>query len=157
MKRSRRIDHDRTHRSPWLAAVPALAWVLMNWPAWGAGETPEVEAGAPDSAVHPDRQRLETIIRQKYPQLATERIAGVPVVTVLLNHDGTLAATDLEISPKGPDELTVSKLRFARFGIQAKDLSYIGIEHVVLPPNTVLVMYGGKGTIDPDRAGGGGG
>ena len=47
-------------------------------------------------------------------------------MTVLLNHDGTLAATDLEISLKDPEELVVTRLHFARFGLKAKDLSYIG-------------------------------
>ncbi len=71
-------------------------------------------------------------------------------MTVLLNHDGTLAATDLEISLKDPDELVVTRLHFARFGVQAKDLSYIGTAHLELALNTVLVMFGGKRT-DPAR------
>jgi hypothetical protein len=71
--------------------------------AWAAPEASDVEEPAPDTAIHPDRQQLETIIRARYPQLVTQRSAGVPVVTVLLN---TLAVTDLEISADDPSDLT---------------------------------------------------
>jgi hypothetical protein len=72
------------------------------------------------------------------------------VVTVLLNHDGTLVATDLEISANDPSDVTES--RFARFGVKARDLSYIGVARIELPLNTVLVMFAGKSTTDPDRS-----
>jgi len=149
MKLSQRIDHGRPPRSAWLTVVPAVACLLLTWPAGAALEALDLEDPVPDTAVHPDRQQLETIIRGRYPQLMTQRFAGIPVVTVLLNHDGTLVATDLEISAKGPNELTVSRLRFARFGLKAADLSYIGVARYQLPLNTVLVMFGGKSTSDP--------
>ena len=149
MKPNQRTERDRVRPCGWLVVVPALACVLLTWLAWGAPEAPAVEAPAPDTAIHPDRQQLETIIRDRYPQLMTQRFAGVQVVTVLLNHDGTLAATDLEISAKDPGELTVSRQNFARFGIMARDLSYIGIKRLELPLNTVLVMFGGRSAIDP--------
>ena len=144
MKPNQRIDRDRAQRSAWLIVLPALASVLLTWFAWAAPEAPDVEEPAPDSAVHPDRQQLETILRSNYPELLTQKLAGVPVVTVLLNHDGTLAATDLKISLKDPDELVVTRLHFARFGLKARDLSYIGMARFELPLNTVLVMFGGK-------------
>lgn len=138
--------------STWLITVPALAWVLLTALASAAPEAPDIEDPPHDTAIHPDRQQLETIIRQRYPQLVTQRFPGIPVVTVLLNHDGTLAATELEISAQDPGKLTVSRLHFARFGLKAGDLSYIGVERFELPLNTVLVMFGGKSTGDPDRA-----
>lgn len=150
MKPHPRIDGCRAKCSAWLIVLPALASVLLTWPAWAAPEAPDVEESTPDTAVHLDPQQLETIVRDRYPELVTHRFAGVPVVTVLLNHDGTLAATDLEISLKDPDELVVTRLHFARFGVQAKDLSYIGTAHLELALNTVLVMFGGKRT-DPAR------
>jgi len=128
MKPNQRTDRDRGQRSAWLIVLPALASALLTWLAWAAPEAPEVEESAPDTTVaHLDRQQLETIVRQRYPQLATQRFAGVPVVTVLLNHDGTLVATDLEISVKDPDQLVVTRQHFARFGLKARDLSYIGM------------------------------
>jgi hypothetical protein len=143
------IDRDKAQRSRWLMVVPALACLLLSWLAWAAPEAPDVEKPAPDTAVHPDQQQLEAIIRHTYPQLATQRFAGFPVVTVLLNHDGTLAATDLEISAKDPGELTASNLHFARFGLKGMDLIYVGVTHVELPLNKVLVVFGGRSTSDP--------
>ena len=148
MKPQQQIDSHSVRRPAWLIVLPALVSVLLTWPAWAAPEAPDFNEPTLDTAVHPDRQQLETIVRNRYPELLTQRFAGVPVVTVLLNHDGTLAATDLEISLKDPGELVVTRLQFARFGVKARDLSYIGTARLELPLNTVLVMYGGKRT-DP--------
>lgn len=144
MTPTNRLDRDRSQRSGWLIAVPAIAGILFTWLAWAAPEAPDVQEPMADTAIHPTRVQLEAIIRQRYPQLVTQRFTGLPVVTVLLNHDGTLAATDLEISPKDPGELIVTRLNFTRFGLNAKDLSYIGMVRLELPQNSVLVMFGGK-------------
>jgi hypothetical protein len=146
------IDRDKAQRFPWPIGGPALVCVLASWLALAAPQAPDLQESAPDTAVHPDRRQLEAIIRLQYPQLVTQRFAGVPVVIVLLNHDGTLAATDLEISAKDPGELTASTLPFARFGPKARHLSYIGVVRFELPLNTVLVMFGGRNTSDPDLA-----
>lgn len=150
MKPDQRTERDRARPSAWLVVVPSLACVLLTSLAWAVLEAPDVEQPAPDTAIRPDQQQLETIIRDRYPQLVTQRLAGVPVVTVLLNHDGTLVATDLEISANDPSDVTES--RFARFGVKARDLSYIGVARIELPLNTVLVMFAGKSTTDPDRS-----
>jgi hypothetical protein len=145
MKRNRRIDRARTHPSTWLMAVTGLAYILLAPRAETAPEAQDVEESAPDASVaSPDEQQLEMIVRDRYPQLVTQRFAGVAVVTALFNHDGTLAATDLEISAKDPRELTVSELSFTRFGLKARDISYMGLTRLELPFNTVLIMYGGK-------------
>jgi hypothetical protein len=144
MNANQGINRDKGPRSSSLIVVPTLLCVLSTWLAWAGPEAPDIRELAPDAAIHPDQQQLETIIRQKYPQLVTQKLAGVPVVTVLLNHDGTLAATDLEISANDPGKLTASRAQFARFGPKARDLSYIGVAHLRLPLNTVLVMFGGR-------------
>jgi hypothetical protein len=150
MRAIQRNHRDRAPRCPWLVAAATLACVLLTWAA-AARAGPDAESPAPDTAVHPDRQQLETIIRKRYPQLLTQRFAGVAVVTALFNHDGTLASTELEIRSKNSGELTVSKLDFAHFGLKASDLSYIGLERFELPLNTVLVMFGGRGASDANH------
>ncbi len=149
MKTNLRIDRRKAQRCGWFIFVPALTGLMLNRPAWAASEALDDEKPAIDTAVHPDRQQLEAIIRDRYPQLVTQRIAGFPVVTVLLNHDDTLAATDLQISAKDPGELKASELNFARFGLKATDLSYIGVAHFDLPLNSVLVVFGGRSTSGP--------
>jgi hypothetical protein len=134
-----RNHRDRARRCPWLVAT-ALASVLLTWAAPPVRAASDAEKPAPDTAVHPDRQELETIIRKRYPQLVTQKFSGVPVVTVL------------ETYAKDASELTVSRLQFSRFGLKEWDLSYIGLARFELPLNTVIVMFGGKSTRDPDRS-----
>jgi hypothetical protein len=149
MNANQRIERHKAQRSGWFIVVSALACLQLNGLAWAASEAPDVEKPTPDIAVHSDRQQLEAIIRDRYPQLVTQRFAGFPVVTVLLNHDETVAATDLQISAKDPREVKASELHFARFGLKATDLSYIGVARVDLPLNSVLVVFGGGSTSDP--------
>ena len=150
MNANQLIERHKAQRSGWFIVVPALvACLRLNGLAWAASEAQDVEKPTPDIAVHPDRQQLEAIIRDRYPQLVTQRFAGFPVVTVLLNHDDTLAATDLQISAKDPGEVKASELHFARFGLKATDLSYIGVARFDLPLNSVLVVFGGRSTSDP--------
>jgi len=149
MNANQLIERHKAQRSGWFIVVPALACLQLNGLAWAASEAPDVEKPTTDIAVHPDRQQLEAIIRDRYPQLVTQRFAGFPVVTVLLNHDDTVAATDLQISAKDPGDVKASELHFARFGLKATDLSYIGVERFDLPLNSVLVVFGGRNTSDP--------
>jgi hypothetical protein len=149
MNANQLIERHKAQRSGWFIVVPALACLQLNGLAWAASEAPDVEKPTTDIAVHPDRQQLEAIIRDRYPQLVTQRFAGFPVVTVLLNHDDTVAATDLQISAKDPGEVKASELHFARFGLKATDLSYIGVERFDLPLNSVLVVFGGRNSSDP--------
>ena len=149
MNANQLIERHKAQRSGWFIVVPALACLQLNGLAWAASQAPDVEKPTTDIAVHPDRQQLEAIIRDRYPQLVTQRFAGFPVVTVLLNHDDTVAATDLQISAKDPGEVKASELHFARFGLKATDLSYIGVERFDLPLNSVLVVFGGRNTSDP--------
>jgi hypothetical protein len=149
MNANQLIERHKAQRSGWFIVVPALACLQLNGLAWAASEAPDVEKPTTDISVHPDRQQLEAIIRDRYPQLVTQRFAGFPVVTVLLNHDDTVAATDLQISAKDPGEVKASELHFARFGLKATDLSYIGVERFDLPLNSVLVVFGGRNSSDP--------
>jgi hypothetical protein len=145
MKPDQRIGRADADRRTSLVAVPALALVLLTPLVWAAPDAQDMEESAPDAAVvSPDEQQLEMIALDRYPQLAAQRLAGVPIVTELFNRDGTMSAIDLEISAKNPGEVTVSGLSFTRFGLKARDLSYMGIARFELPFNTVLILYGGK-------------
>jgi hypothetical protein len=145
MKPNQRIDSVRAHRCTWLGVAPALALILLTPPGWAAPEAQDTEESVPDSAaVYPDEQQLEMLVLDRYPQLATQSFAGIPVVTALLNHDGTMAATDFEVSMKDPGEVTVSALNFIRFGLKERDLSYMGIARFELPFTTVLIVYAEK-------------
>jgi hypothetical protein len=142
MNQTQRIDRPTARRRPGLV-VPALACVLLTRLVLAAPEAQDSPESAP-GVVRPAEQQLQVIILERYPQLLTQRFAGVSVVTALFNRDGTLAAIDLEISAKDPGATTVSELSFTRFGLTVRDLSYIGVTRFELPYNAVLVTYGGK-------------
>ena len=144
MKPNQWIDRARAPRGTWIIAVLVFGFTLLT-PLWAAPQAPGPDEFVHDAgALYPDEQQLETIVQDRYPQLVTQRVAGLPVVVALFNHDGTLAATDLEISVKDPRELSVSELCFVRFGLRAQDLTYMGVVRIELPSNTVLIMYGGR-------------
>jgi hypothetical protein len=135
------------------------AWILVAVlvcpaaaPLHGASETKELRKPAPDASAQPYRDRLEMLIRSRYPKLITEKVSGTAVVTVLLEIDGQVATTRLDISPEPLKELTASESQFARLGVSVGELRYIGISQVDLPLNTVLVVFGARNSRDLDRA-----
>jgi hypothetical protein len=117
-----------------------------------AHASPDLRKPPPDAAAAPYRERFEALVRERYPQLATEPAAGMPVVTVLFEPDGRLARTDLEIRAGPPEMVTASEEQFFRFGHLAGQLRYIGEARIELPANTVLVVFGGLDSRDVDRA-----
>jgi len=74
------------------------------------------------------------------------------MVTVLLEADGTLADTALEVLPCASRSLTASESQFARFGLKAGDLRYLGESRIQTPLNTMLVVFGGRDSHTLDRA-----
>lgn len=113
---------------------------------------PELRKPAPDAAAQPYREHLTTLVKARYPQLLTEHMAGTPVVTVLLEADGHVVQTHLEIRSPESEPLTASEEQFYRFGALAGRLRYIGEARIDLPVNTVLVVFGGLDTRTVDRA-----
>src|SRR5262245_51193942 len=101
----------------------------------------ELRKPAPDAFAQPYRQRLEALIRTRYPNLLTEKLPGTAVVTVLLESDGRVAATRLDVSPEPLKELTASESQFARLGVAVGELRYVGVADVDLPLNTVHVVF----------------
>jgi len=80
-------------------------------------ESTELRKPAPDASAQPYRERLEALIGSRYPNLVTEKLPGTAVVTVLLEMDGAIAATHLDVSPEPLKELTASESQFAWLGV----------------------------------------
>jgi len=139
------------HRSArWLALVTLVSFVDAS--VAGVNNVPELRKLPPAPEVQPYRQRLEAVIERRYPELLTEEIAGTAMVTVLLEADGTLADTALEVLPDDSKDLTASESQFARFGLSAGDLRYLGELQIQTPLNTMLVVFGGRDSHTLDRA-----
>jgi hypothetical protein len=112
----------------------------------------ELRKPPPDPKAQPYRERLEALVKVRYPHLWTEKANGLPVVTVLLDSHGELVHSNLETLPPPASELTASEGQFARFGLTAGDLRYVGEARIELPLNTVFVVFGGMGSSQIDRA-----
>jgi hypothetical protein len=86
----------------------SLALALFTSIAWSQANVSELRKPAPDSQAQPYRERLETLIRARYPELLTQKIAGTPVVTILFDGEGTPERTDLRVVATSPGPLTGS-------------------------------------------------
>jgi len=113
---------------------------------------PELRKPSPDAAAEPDRERLETLVKERYPQLGERHASGTPVVTILFEADGRVARTDLEVRSVPPEGLTATEEQFNRFGHLDGQLHYISMARIELPANTVLVVFAGLDSRDLDRA-----
>lgn len=107
---------------------------------------------APTAGVRPYRERFQSLIKDRYPQLLTASVQGMPVVTVLFDLYGDIVRSELEISSRPASELAVSESNFSCFEVTHGELLYVGASTVQTPANTVLVVYGGEGSRELDRA-----
>jgi hypothetical protein len=112
----------------------------------------ELRKPAPNAGARPYRERFQSLIRERYPQLLTETVHGMPVVTVLFDLYGDIVRSDLTISSQPPGELAASEANFYRLGLPQGELLYVGAASVQTPTNTVLIVFGGKSSRDLDRA-----
>jgi hypothetical protein len=120
----------------------SLGLTLFTSVAWAQASVTELRKPAPDSQAQPYRERLEALIRARYPELLTQKVSGTPVVTILFDGEGTPERTDLRVIANLPGALTASEEDFARFGLTVGELKYIGVARVTLPLNAALVIFG---------------
>jgi hypothetical protein len=112
----------------------------------------ELRKPPPNPGARPYRELFLALIRQRYPNLLTDTMEGIPVVTVLFNVYGDVVRSDLTISSQPPAELAASEASFSRFGLAQRDLQYVGASVVQTPANTVLIEFGGTGSREIDRS-----
>ena len=135
----------------WLAR---LAWVLISITLYApshAVNLAELQKPPPD-AIAPSHERMTALIKERYPQLLLGHLSGTPVLTVLLNADGTIARSDLEISQQSAGTLTVTEFQFAPFGLRPGELQSVGVEREQLPHGAVLIVSGTRSSVELDRA-----
>ena len=130
----------------------ASLWALAAATAAAQPSTPELRKGPPDSGSRGYDKRLTTLIERRYPELNASKPPGIPVVTVLLNYDGSVVGTSLEFAPEGSPVLTASEEKFARFGLSAGRMQYIGVGRIQLPTTQAVVIFGAGDSRDIDRA-----
>jgi hypothetical protein len=101
--------------------------------------------------VQPTQERLKALVLERYPRLQVDNFAGTPVVTLLFNHDGTVARSDLRVFAQTSGTLTATETRFEVFGLKSGELRYVGEMPVPLPHTTVLVVFGNRSNESLDR------
>ena len=111
----------------------------------------ELQKLPPDPSVQASHERVIAVIKERYPQLLNH-LSGTPVLTLLLNADGTIARSDLEVSEQTTGPLTVTELQFERFGLRSGDLQYVGVSREELPHGAALIAFGVRSPNDLDRA-----
>ena len=134
--------------------ITAISVAICGYPlkSPGADASTDLRKPAPDAQARPYQARLEGVIRERYPELFTRTVDGIPIVTALFDSQGNLLRTDLEVSSASASELGVSAASFRRFGVIASDLQYVAEASVQLPANTVVVAFAGIGSRELDRA-----
>lgn len=128
-----------SHRPLWLGL--SLCLVL-------ASEAPSIaqQGDIPtDAQVQPNEARLSAIVKERYPNLLTDKIQGIARVTILFASNGTVARTVLEALSRDAASLPVSEIQFERFGLSVDQLKYMGESRFKLGPNLVMVVFGGLG------------
>jgi hypothetical protein len=141
---------DKPVRHP--ARHPFVFVMLWTSLALAGSDAGDLRKPAPGEELQPFRERLMTLVRERYPQLLTAETQGTPVLRVLFNSDGTIARSDLEITSEHMEELTARRSQFARFHLEPGALKYLGAGHLPLPGRTALVIFGGLGSNELDRA-----
>ncbi len=131
-----------------------LVWVLVliALHATSHAVNPAELQKPPPDAIVPSHERVTVLIKERYPQLLLGHLSGTPVLTVLVNADGTIARSDLEISQQSAGTLTVTELQFARYGLRSGELQSVGVEREQLPHGAVLIVFGTRSSIELDRA-----
>jgi hypothetical protein len=146
-----------SHR--WILSA-AIALALLGSSGRAAAEPPtaatstatDLRKPAPNPGARPYREQLQTLIKDRYPQLLTDTAQGIPVLTVLFNLSGDVARSELEVSAHPPSELAASEESFSHFGVLVGDLQYIAAASLQTPANTVFVVFGGLGSRQLDRS-----
>lgn len=128
-----------------IAALGVLCWAA----AYAAAQPTEDSLVMP---APPDQGRLRALLAQRYPELLEHRVTGTPVVIALFGADGQLVRTALESRSSPATAFTASEGEFERFGHLTAPLRYVGLVRLALPTNMVVVMFGGLGAPELDRA-----
>ena len=112
----------------------------------------ELRRPRPQPRARPDGARLASVIKREYPQLLVERIAGTVLVTLLVDARGGALQTDLQVVAPDVTLTIAGESHFARFGLAASDLEFVGVGSVSLPANTVVVVFAGIDSLAVDQA-----
>lgn len=91
---------------------------------------------------------LATLVKERYPDLLSRKVAGTPVVSVLFKADGSIERTSYAAFDGSPHSFNPNKDYYAHhLNITSDDVSYVGLQGVVSPTTgqTILVAFTERG------------
>ncbi len=102
--------------------------------------TPLRKAPPSEAPAHQLNQRLQALVRERYPQFWQHQVSGTPVVNVLFKDDGSVDYSNSEIAAASPEGSLGGEYYAQHLHIPAEEVAYVGIEGV-LPPLTGQVVW----------------
>lgn len=124
-----------------LAVATSLVFVAtgLTAPAVG-GLTAELRKPPPGHAGAPP-EKFVALIKERYPELGSQTVAGTPVLIALFNHDGSIARSDKDVFAGPPRDFKPTKALFERVGLTPEAVGPMGVQSLEFPKQTVLVAY----------------
>lgn len=78
-------------------------------------------------------QRLQTLVREQYPQFWQHKVSGAPVVNILFKDDGSVDYSNSEIAAASPEGLLGKEYYAQHLHMPAEEVAYVGIQGVLSP------------------------
>lgn len=123
-----------------LAATLVVAATSLNPPtpdSWATIRKPINNSSPPRYIVE-----FEQLLKQQYPKLLTDKVAGTPVLVVLFDQAGKLERYEMAETFAGdPGEFSAPDSIFDRFGVAKEELGWIAVQGVESKANKMLVVF----------------
>ena len=102
--------------------------------------TTELHKLPPDDATARQlNQRLQALVKERYPQLLQQPVSGTPVVNVLFKDDGSVDYSNSEIAAGSPEGLLGKAYYAQHLHMPEEEVAYVGIQRVVSPTTGQIV------------------
>lgn len=88
-------------------------------------------------------QRLQALVKERYPQFWQQQVSGAPVVNVLFKDDGSVDYSNSEIAAGSPEGLLGRQYYAQHLHMPEEEVAYVGLQRVVSPVTgqTVWVTF----------------
>jgi beta-lactamase regulating signal transducer with metallopeptidase domain len=86
-------------------------------------------------------QRFEAVVKQRYPELLSQKIEGTPIVSILFNQNGSVERSTNETIASSPETFMPTEADYAkRFGIKVEEVAYVGVQGMEVPSTGTKIL-----------------
>ena len=86
-----------------------------------------------EAPAHQLNERLQALVKERYPQLLQQKVNGTPVVNVLFKDDGSVDYSNSEIAAGSPEGLLGKAYYAEHLHMPEDEVAYVGIQGVLSP------------------------